>query len=261
MQIERLSIELTNRCNKACAFCYNHSHPAGDTRWQADEVVALVRDCVGRGTRAVSFGGGEPLLYADLFGVLERLRGQVFRSLTSNGLLLDDAEILARLVAAKPEKVHLSIHQPASDAEVSRVIRQIGMLEAAGIACGVNLLVSADALAAASVAAQRLHAAGLDNRRIVYLPQRGSNTPAPQDILQVAGGPCQSMSCLTQCGASPRFCSIGWDKTVAWCSYTQARRPLVALTHAGLVAALHGLGIIPCATQRPVQASESSGVC
>lgn len=261
MRIERLSIELTNRCNKACAFCYNYSHPAGDTRWQADEVVDFVRDCVAQGTRAVSFGGGEPLLYAELFGVLQRLRGQVFRSLTTNGLLLDDAAILAQLVAVRPEKVHVSIHQPALAGEVDRVIRQISLLEGAGIACGVNLLVSACALDAALTATQRLHAAGLDNRRIVYLPQRGADTPRPQDILQVAGGPCQSMSCLTQCGASPRFCSIGWDKTVAWCSYTQARRPLAALTHAGMVAALHGLGIIPCATLRPVQVLEPSGVC
>ena len=35
--------------------------------------------------KAVSFGGGEPLQYDDLFAVLERLRGTLFRSLTSNG--------------------------------------------------------------------------------------------------------------------------------------------------------------------------------
>ena len=37
--IERLSVELTNRCGKGCAFCYNASRPAGETRWTPDEVV------------------------------------------------------------------------------------------------------------------------------------------------------------------------------------------------------------------------------
>ncbi len=46
----------------------------------------------------------------------------------------------------------------------------------------------------------------------------------PQEVAYVAGtDKFQSMSCLTQCGPSPRFVSIGWDKSVAWCSYTSSR--------------------------------------
>jgi hypothetical protein len=63
----------------------------------------------------------------------------------------------------------------------------------------------------------------------------------------VAGDlPFQSMTCLAACGKSPRFCSIGWDRSVAWCSYTVTRRPLTALTHAALTAALDGLGLAFC---------------
>src|SRR5437660_913056 len=94
---ERVSIELTNRCTKACWFCYNHSLPEGDTHWTPDEVVAFVNDCAAHGTKAVSFGGGEPLQYPGLFEVLGRLRGRLFRSLTSNGLLLT-GDLLERLV-------------------------------------------------------------------------------------------------------------------------------------------------------------------
>jgi MoaA/NifB/PqqE/SkfB family radical SAM enzyme len=96
MSVERISIELTNRCAKACWFCYNHSQPAGEARWEPDELVAFVRDCASNGVRAVSFGGGEPLEYGPLFEVLERLRGVLFRSLTTNGLKLD-ATALDRL--------------------------------------------------------------------------------------------------------------------------------------------------------------------
>jgi hypothetical protein len=56
---------------------------------------------------------------------------------------------------------------------------------------------------------------------------RGMDRPTPQEMAKVAGtNAFQSMSCLMACGKSPRFCSISWDKMVAWCSYTTARRPL-----------------------------------
>src|SRR5882724_10092346 len=75
---------------------------------------------------------------------------------------------------------------------------------------------------------------------------RGQDTPTPDEVGQVAGEGFQSMSCLMACGRSPRFCSIGWDRTVAWCSYTTTRRPLVELTYRALTAALDGLGLQFC---------------
>jgi hypothetical protein len=97
----------------------------------------------------------------------------------------------------------------------------------------------------AAVAA-RVRAAGIGNERIVYLPLRIQDTPTPEEIARVAGGPFQSMTCLAACGRSPRFASIAWDRTVAWCSYTKTRRPLGASTHAALSAALEDLGLEFC---------------
>jgi hypothetical protein len=62
MVLDRLSIEVTNRCAKACWFCYNHSQPDGATQWTPVELVSFIRDCAGHGVRAVSFGGGRRLL-------------------------------------------------------------------------------------------------------------------------------------------------------------------------------------------------------
>jgi MoaA/NifB/PqqE/SkfB family radical SAM enzyme len=246
MPIERISIEVTNRCTKACWFCYNHSLPGGGTRWTADELVAFVNDCADHGVKAVSFGGGEPMQFDGLFDVLARLRGTLFRSLTSNGLLLDDPT-LAHLVKAAPDKVHLSIHFPERDNEVQRVIRQAGELAGRGIRSGINFLVARSNLPAARQAAQMVRDAGIDNERIVYLPMRGQDTPTPDEMATVAGSKAfQSMTCLLACGRSPRFCSIGWDKTVAWCSYTVTRRALPELTFQGLETALNGLGLEFC---------------
>src|SRR5207247_4524802 len=101
MTLDRISIELTNRCAKACWFCYNTSQPLGDTRWTPDELVSFVEDCARNGIKAVSFGGGEPLQYDGVFEVLARLRGTLFRSLTSTGLMLT-REMLQRLIDPAP---------------------------------------------------------------------------------------------------------------------------------------------------------------
>ena len=241
--VERVSIELTNRCAKACWFCYNHSQPDAGTRWAVDEVVGFVLDCAAHGVRAASFGGGEPLQYDGLFDVLGRTRGALFRSVTTNGLLLR-GEALDRLVEAAPNKVHVSVHFPERAAEVERVIGQVTQLDRLGVRSGVNLLVSR---AGVDAAARAIRSAGIGNDRIVYLPMRGRDTPAARDVAAVAGGgPFQSMTCLGGCGRSPRFCSVAWDKSAAWCSYTAARRPLASPTYASLAAALENLDLQFC---------------
>lgn len=246
MAFERISIELTRLCSKGCWFCYNGSNREGDTRWTEDEVIAFVADCASHGTRAVSFGGGEPLQYPGLFHILHALDGVLFRSMTTNGLLLKGA-MLDQVIAARPDKVHVSIHFPERRAEVERVLQQVRQLEAGGIKSGVNLLVARSQLAAAADAAALLRAAGVGNERIVYLPMRMQDTPAPAEVAQVAGNqPFQSMTCINACGTSPRFCSVGWDKRVAWCSYTTERRLLPSLDAVGLEQAMEGLGLVEC---------------
>jgi sulfatase maturation enzyme AslB (radical SAM superfamily) len=243
--LERLSIELTNRCGKACWFCYNTSRPEGATTWSVAEVVDFVRDCSQHGVKAVSFGGGEPLEYDGLFDVLAELRGVVFRSMTTNGLLLS-TDIVTRLVEVGIDKVHVSLHFPGNARELARVIATVHTIADAGIKSGVNLLVARSALADARAAAGALHDAGITNERIVYLPMRGQDTPTPREVADVAAGPFQSMTCLSTCGRSPRFVAIRWDKTVAWCSYTTARRPLDGLTFAALERALENLELTFC---------------
>ncbi len=208
MTVERLSIELTNKCSKQCHFCYNHSHPTGHTTWATEELVNFVVDCAKSGTKAVSFGGGEPLEYPGLFEVLQQLQGVLFRSITSNGLHLH-GDTFHRLVTASPDKVHVSIHFPERKQEVMRAIAHVKKLESLGIRSGVNLLVSASNLTAATRVAQMLHQSGINNDRIVYLPMRSRDTPTPKQIAQVAGGkPFQSMSCLSCGGRCPPYNSL-----------------------------------------------------
>lgn len=256
--IERISIELTNRCDKACWFCYAGSEATGTSGWTLGELVDLLADLAAHTLGAVSFGGGEPLQWPAIFELLAATRAiatqarddsgrprRLFRSLTTNGLLLD--EHLDRLLAAEPDKVHVSIHFPEREAELARAIAWADRLAAAGVASGVNLLVRRSRLDAATDAFARLLAAGIGPERIVLLPMRGMDTPSAEQVAGVAGrGRFQSMSCLRACAIQPRFCAIGWDRRVGWCSYTSERRPLSEPSWAGLQAALERLGLRFC---------------
>lgn len=250
MIIDRLSIEPSRRCSKGCHFCYNGSSPSGGGSWDAGALVGFVRDCAAHGVRAVSFGGGEPLEWPEIFPVLTALRGAIGRALTTHGRPLDEPAVFEALRRAAPDKIHVSIHAPENRREVELAIGRVLRLADAGLRAGVNLLVRRSRLPEATQATRRLHEAGVDNRRIVFLPLRGpetADTPTAEEVAAVAGAPFQSMSCLRGCAASPRFVSVGADRTVAWCSYTTSRAPLTAPTHGALLAALAGLGLRPCA--------------
>jgi MoaA/NifB/PqqE/SkfB family radical SAM enzyme len=264
LEIERISLELSNVCQKACSFCYSVSSPGGSSSWTPQDVIAFVGDCVtAGGIRAVSFGGGEPLEYEGLFEILAALHGRVFRSLTTNGLLLHGRRF-DELVEAKPDKVHVSIHFPDRVIEVERTIRLVGELAAQGIRSGVNLLVRRSDLASAARASDRLRESGIGLERIVYLPMRGQEgreTPTPREMASVVkADKFQSMTCLTGCAKSPRFCSIASDRTVAWCSYTPSRAVLGALTFRALEEALMDLALSYCGEphERPVRLSRRS---
>ena len=219
------------------------------TQWTVDELVGLVRDCAANGTKAVSFGGGEPLQYEGVFDLLKTLDGLLCRSMTSNGLRLE--QHFDELVDTRPDKVHLSIHFPQNEKEVDRVVRQAHQLSTAGITSGINLLVAQSNLKAAETAAKMIRESGIGNERIVYLPMRSSDTPTPKQIAQVAGmKPFQSMTCLSKCGKSERFCSVGWNKMAAWCSYTESRRALETLDFDGLMNALEGLDLEFCGAKK-----------
>jgi len=242
---ERVSIELTRRCQKACDFCYNQSGPQAQDAWAPEDVIGFVKSIAQHGTRAVSLGGGEPLQYPGLDEVFGALSGLVFLSMTTNGLLLDQQ--LERISRLNPNKVHISIHYPKRRGEVERVTRQVLLLRRMGIRAGVNLLVRHDEIPVVADVARQLRDAGITNESIVYLPMRGqAHTPTPADIAHVAGGPFQSMTCLGTCGKSPQFCSLNARQEAAHCSYTTERRKLASLDAAGLSHALKGLGLRYC---------------
>lgn len=244
--IEQLSIDLSNYCSKQCSFCYNHSTREGNTMWQPSEVITFASDCIKHGVKAVSLGGGEPFEYEGVFDVIEALYPLCYLSVTTNGLPLENPVIWKQLNQHKPDKIHLTIHQPDNEGEVARVEKCLQEIENIGIKPGLNLLVGADKIHYAKDVYTRISKV-LKSDQIILVPQRFSNTPTPKQLASVAGGkPFQSPSCLLKCQRPTDFCSVSWDKKVNSCSYVPNKMALETLDYNGLMQALNNVEWSSC---------------
>lgn len=244
--IELLSIDLSNYCTKQCSFCYNHSTKDGNVIWKPKEVISFCLDCIENGIKAVSLGGGEPFEYDGVFEIIDALFPKCYLSVTTNGLPLMKDDVWEMLMHHKPDKIHVTIHHPDNESEVSRVIQQVEKIGAAGIKPGVNLLVGADKIDEAKVVFRRLEET-INTDQIIVIPQRFSNTPTPKQLATVAGGkPFQSPSCLLGCKRPAEFVSVSWDKKVNSCSYAPNKECLKTLDFKGLTEALRAVDWKSC---------------
>lgn len=236
--IEMLSLDLSNYCSKGCPFCYNHSNSAGETVWRCDEAIVFLKNCVAHGVKAVSLGGGEPFEYEGIFQIIEAIYPLCYLSVTSNGLPLEDKKIWQKLTVTKPDKVHITIHQPDNDTEVARVLHRLRCLNDIGIKPGINLLVGADQIAASREAYNKA-LNFITPEQIILVPQRYTNTPTAKQLSEVTDNrPFQSPSCLLLCKKPTNFVSVSWDKKVNFCSFAGGREILPSLDFVGLSSAL-----------------------
>lgn len=238
MQLEMLSIDLSNYCSKQCSFCYNHSTREGNVMWEAGEVISFAQDCVANGIKAISLGGGEPFEYDGVFDIIDALQPIAYLSVTSNGLPLQNDETWQMLLRHKPDKIHITIHHPDNDTEVDRVIETVSRLSETSIKPGVNLLVSASRIENARNVYERLRKT-MNADQIILVPQRFSDSPTPRQLAYVTGGqPFQSPDCILSCKRPTKFCSVSWDKRVNSCSFAGGKERLETLDFAGLTSAL-----------------------
>ena len=241
MNIELLSIDLSNYCSKQCSFCYNHSRRDGNMLWKPQEVIDFASDCIDHGVKAVSLGGGEPFEYDGVFEVIDELYPKCYLSVTSNGLPLENEHTWEMLNKHQPDKIHVTVHQPDNEAEVLRVERQVLQIASIGIKPGVNLLVGADKIEFAKKVYGRLIEV-LNSDQIILVPQRFSNTPTPKQLASVANGkPFQSPSCLLKCRRPTNFCSVSWDKKVNSCSFAPNKVSMESLDYKGMIMALNNV--------------------
>ena len=108
---------ITNKCNENCKFCYRkmrHDNKLEQNKKIFDNLSQIKVD-------KITFSGGEPLLYDDLFELVDYVRSknsEIKLSLTTNGLLIDD-KILDKIID-KFDWISFSID--SSDDDINEII-------------------------------------------------------------------------------------------------------------------------------------------
>ncbi|MBR5299989.1 MAG: radical SAM protein [Bacteroidales bacterium] len=246
MNIELLSIDLSNYCTKQCSFCYNHSRKDGNVLWKPQEVIEFALDCINHGVHAISLGGGEPFEYDGIIDIIDAVQPKAYLSITTNGLPLGNSFGWKKLEEHKPDKIHISLHNPGSRHELENVIREVIHLPDFGIKPGCNLLVGKSTIEESKIAYERLLEV-LSPEQIILVPLRWYGTPTAEELSYVAGGkPFQSPSCILGCSRPQNFASVSWDKKANSCSYAPDKQPLNTLDYNGLVNALNRVTFKPC---------------
>ena len=89
--IKSICWDITSRCNEGCRFCYRNQN---NEEMNLESNKIILKKLIDFGVDKISFVGGEPLLYRDLFELVEwgreYAKGKTIFSITTNGILLTD---------------------------------------------------------------------------------------------------------------------------------------------------------------------------
>ncbi len=116
-----MHLQIADRCNHACAHCYQVQGLKGEL--SLDEVKAVLDDMAAAGVLTLNVSGGEATLRPDLVDILRHARSRGFAvRLYTNAFLVDDA-LADTLAGVGLHEVHVSLYStlPEEHDAVTRV--------------------------------------------------------------------------------------------------------------------------------------------
>ena len=69
--LREFKIEVTYRCDLNCVHCSSDGRPSNSLEIAGDKCLGILSDAADMGAKDVAFSGGEPLLWANIFEVVE----------------------------------------------------------------------------------------------------------------------------------------------------------------------------------------------
>lgn len=109
-QSDRLSVEVTTRCNSSCSHCFVRARGAQRSSLVPDLVKGLVREGYKAGYRHLHITGGEPLLWDGLLPIFDKAFDLGYQTafLNTNGTLLT-GEVSRKLAEYKGLAISVSL--------------------------------------------------------------------------------------------------------------------------------------------------------
>lgn len=95
--MEKLYLDITNKCNLNCKHCLNSASSIGKTQLGVSTINKIIQQAKLLHVKKIKLGGGEPLIHPDIIEILRLLGDNNYLiSLTTNGLLLNN-ELIEKL--------------------------------------------------------------------------------------------------------------------------------------------------------------------
>jgi radical SAM protein with 4Fe4S-binding SPASM domain len=105
----RVNLEVTDKCNLNCIYCYNKNKKIKDKILSFDEIKKII-DILKKNTVVLTVTGGEPLMRDEIFEILRYASKKIPKvNLLTNGTLLDELKIV------KLKDIHLNVIQLSLD--------------------------------------------------------------------------------------------------------------------------------------------------
>lgn len=151
-RVGTIDIEITDKCNFKCNYCYASCSPLGNTKQQAErltlpEIKNLIDQASSLDIKLLNIQGGEPLLdKAKFFEIANHARSK-FKSLVAftNGSLItrDDARKISELdiaVCVKLDTLDQEIHELLTNSKQSlnRTLKALEYLKECGVTVSTN---------------------------------------------------------------------------------------------------------------------------
>lgn len=246
-----IHVAVTARCPASCGGCYLDARPEGEHR-TFEELARTLDEAARRGVFTVAFGGGEPLSHPDLARLAEHARGLGLVPVVTTsgiGLTAERARTLAAFaqVNVSHDGVDGAYHDVRGFDGARIAERALALLADAGIAVGVNFVLTRASFSRLEATARRV--ADLGARELQLLRYKPAGRAASLDYLarrlsraQVAELPATVDRVVDEGRVSVRIdCALV---------------PLLSFTNAD---DLHALGVMGCEAGRALGAVDVAG--
>jgi radical SAM protein with 4Fe4S-binding SPASM domain len=144
--VTRVEVELTEKCNLRCKFCYNSCNPVA-----CSKPFSILDALAASGAMEVILTGGEPSLHPDFFNILEYSQSIFPRVMVqSNGTPFSEEDAFNLMAGLRPFCVNFSLHGPESihdslttvNGSFRKTTKSLSMAVKAGIRTATNFVLT-----------------------------------------------------------------------------------------------------------------------
>lgn len=148
LKATRAEIEVTNRCNMRCVYCYAEVNKSRVER-NTEEWIEVLSGMYDHGLRAALFSGGEPFLHRGFMDILSWAAPRLVVEINTNGSYITD-DLAARLASLELKLVQVSVDSPTAEYHDSvrgrgthaKAVAAIRSLTAAGVPTQISTVVT-----------------------------------------------------------------------------------------------------------------------